>query len=336
MRRFTSCFTCVVSAIWFAAGAEAQGRGETPAIQPVTTQPASAPLADTQPPATQPSTPPAGHHEEPAPTTSPAGETPKGGFLFWPAPLALTDNISTDRPGFTNSPFVTPRGHTVIETGYTFTLDRQNGTRMSSHDLPELLIRTGLTDDVELRLNWTGVSFTETTFVDQDRAGRHYWHTEHADGATDMSVGFKAHLLKQSGALPSFAIIPSLSVPTGAAKTSSGDVVPEVDFPWNYALNDKWSIYGMAVVTMPNDARGHFFQARASAATCYQVTDKLSFFVEYFGLYPGARDADCQHNLDCGPILLINRNCQVDFRVGMGINGAAPDFFTGIGLSIRF
>jgi hypothetical protein len=71
-------------------------------------------------------------------------------------------------------------------------------------------------------------------------------------------------------------------------------------------------------------------------ATFYQFTPKLGGFVEYYGLYPSTRGSDCQHNIDFGPVVLVNDNFQIDIRAGFGLNAEAPDFIAGIGFCFRF
>lgn len=159
---------------------------------------------------------------------------------------------------------------------------------------------------------------------------------DHADGGTDMSLGFKTPLLKQDGLIPNLSLIPAISLPTGTSSKSTGDVDPEVRLAWNYGLTDKWSVYGVGLATALTDAHGRYLQSGASLATYYQFTPHLGGFVEYFGVYPGARGGDCQHNIDFGPVILINDNFQIDLRAGFGLNEEAPDFFTGIGFSFRF
>jgi hypothetical protein len=339
--RSAFAISCVVSVLALASAAFAQHvHPSTQPAQEATSQPA----ATSQPTATS----------QPAPTSQPAAESsqscidprllrafdlrqPSREFLFWPQPAPLEGNISTERPGFSDSAVLMPRGHVQLETGYTYTYDHvRPRTNISNHTLPEFELRTGVTDALELRVKWTGYSATDTLFVDQGRSGLHYWHRDHDDGWTDMSVGIKTPLLQQKGLIPNLAILPSLSIPTGSASKSTRNADFSLSLPWNYNITDKLVLYGDVILAIPTDAEGHWFQTSASTGVCYQLTDRLSWFFEYYGYYPSARGTDCQHNINTGPILLLTKNTQLDFRVGMGLNDEAPDLFTGVGFSVRF
>ena len=245
--------------------------------------------------------------------------------------------MASDRPGFSDSYSVVPRGYSHLEGGYSFYYDKENGDDTKNHVLGEFSLRTGLFENFELRLKWTGYSFTESHFETTSRwAGRHITATDHDDGGTDMSIGFKTQLLKQNGLVPNLSVIPAISLPTGTGTKSTGDVDPEVRLAWNYGVTDKLTIYGVGLAAGISDDEGRFFQAGASLAAYYQFTPKVGGFVEYYGLYPSTRDSDCQHNLDFGPVFLVNDNFQIDIRAGVGLNEEAPDFQAGIGFCYRF
>jgi len=261
----------------------------------------------------------------------------RGGFYIWPDRPPLEGSLSTDRPGFSDTYTLVPRGYHQLESGYSFYYDHEGSTRTKNHTLGEFSLRTGLTDWFELRIKWTGSSFTESHFETTSRwAGRHITATDHDDGGTDMSIGFKSPLLKQNGLIPNLSIIPAISLSTGTGSKSTGDVDPEVRLAWNYGINDKLTVYGVVLAAGVSDDEGRFFQSGASFAMSYVITDKVSWFTEYYGLYPSTRDSDCQHNLDFGPVFLINDNFQIDVRAGVGLNEEAPDFQAGIGFAYRF
>lgn len=322
-----AAFAAVLSA---AASAQDAPRATVPASQPASTsQPALRGSANSSGTAAFPESAPAVAPTEPA-------EAPPQGFWFW----NRTDkpgSIATDRPGFSDSYAVTPRGYSHLEFGYTYSHDSEAGTRTNNHTVGEFSLRTGITDDFELRVKWGGESLTESVYPATSRyAGRHIISRDHDDGGADMSIGFKSPLLRQSGLIPNLSVIPAISLPTGSGSKSTGDADPEVRLAWNYALTDKWSVYGVGLAAAPSDDRGRFFQAGASLATSYQFTPQIGGFVEYYGLYPSTRDSDCQHNIDFGPVFLLNDNMQIDVRAGFGLNEEAPDFIAGIGLCVRF
>lgn len=245
--------------------------------------------------------------------------------------------LATDRPGFSDTFAVVPRGYTHFESGYTFSYDREGTARTRNHLLGEFALRAGLFDNFELRIEWSGFSFTDSVFEGTSRwAGRRITVEDHSDGGTDMNIGFKTQILKQDGLIPNLSLVPAVYFPTGASGKTTGDVDPELRLAYHYGLTERWSLYGVGQVAALSDGDGRFVQSGASIATAYAFTPRLSGFIEYFGLYPSARDTDAQHNINFGPVFLIDDNMQIDARVGFGLNEDAPDFFATIGFSIRF
>lgn len=284
------------------------------------------------------------HEREP--TTQPAEEAEeevqaesKPGFFIWPEPAKLEGALSTDRPGFSDSAFLVPRGHAHLELGHVYSYDQEKHSETQNHTVPGTSLRVGLLDDFELRVKWSGMSMTESKFRDESpRTGRHFTNHQHDDGATDMSLGFKTPILKHTDTnhLPNVSMVPAISIASGSDNKTSGDADPSFELAWNYPVTPKFVLYGVGSIAGVSDAESRFPQAAASFAGCYTVTDKLSFFVEYFGIYPNSRNTDCQHNINGGPVYLITDNIQLDLAVGMGLNEEAPDFFINWGLSIRF
>lgn len=262
-------------------------------------------------------------------------EESRGGFWMFPEPAPL-GSIVTDRPGFSSSATLVPRGRTQIESGYTFTYDREGKKRVIDHTFPEIGLRTGLMDWLELRVNWAGGSLTETLDVIKTPAGRRVGHEDHDDGCTDMSVGFKLPLIRDREGLPNVSIIPSLGIPTGRDSKSANNVVPEIKLPWNYSVTPAFTVYGSVLGRVQDGPGGQFFQTAATLAGGYKVSDRVTLYLEYFGVYPNAEDSDCAHVLSAGPIIKISDNVSLDMRASAGLNEEAPDFQASIGFGIRF
>jgi hypothetical protein len=283
---------------------------------------------------------------KPQPTSQPAEEAEekveaesKPGFFLWPEPAKLEGPLSTDRPGFSTSASLVPRGHMHLELGHIYSYDQEQHTETQNHLFPGTGLRVGLLDDLELRVNWNGMSLTETKFRDESENGRRFTNHQHDDGAGDMSAGFKFPILKHDDTnhLPNVSLVPSLSLPTGGRTKTTGDVDPSLLLAWNYPVTNKFLVYGVGSIASVTDPEGdRFAQSSASLAGFYSVNDKLGFFLEYFGIYPNTHYTDCQHNINGGPVYLITDNIQLDFAVGMGLNEEAPDFFINWGVSIRF
>jgi hypothetical protein len=269
--------------------------------------------------------------------TTTAETTSSDGFWIFPEPAPL-GSIVTDRPGFSDAAALVPRGRFQIESGYTFTYDREHDRRVEDHNMPELAFRTGLTDWLEFRALWIGYSFSETLDQIKTTAGRRVNHEDHEEGCRDTNLGFKLPIACQKDGCwwPTVSVIPSLYVPTGKESKSADNVVPELKFPWNYAITKEFTVYGSILGRVPDSTEGQFFQTAVTLAGTYQVHECVSLYLEYFGNYPQIRDSDCSHLLSGGPVFKISDCVSLDTRVSVGLNEQAADFQTSIGLGIRF
>ena len=265
--------------------------------------------------------------------TGSAGPESPGGFRLDRA--ELTEPLVTDRPDFTESTDAVPRGHLQLESGYTFTYDREEQDRVHDHTAPELLLRISPLDNFELRLGWAGYSWTQSQFEGRTRADRRVTREEWEQGANDLSLGFKVKLVEQQGWRPHFGVIGQISVPSGSPSLSSGDVDPEVKLLWAYDLGERVALSGNVNLAVPTEDSHRFVQTAASLSLGVSLTEWLGTYVEYFGFYPNAHSTDAAHYLNGGFTFPIHRDFQIDLRAGAGLNEEADDFFTGVGFAWR-
>lgn len=244
--------------------------------------------------------------------------------------------LVTDRPDFTESTDAVPPGRYQLEGGYTFTLDDRRARRSRSHAAPELLLRSGLFEDLELRIGWEGYMWLNEQVPDRSRAGRSILRTERSHGDSDLYLGIKHKLVEQDGWRPHFGLIPAVTVPSGSADASSGDVDPEIKAAWAYDLAEGLSLAGNFNLGVPTDEGRRFIQPAASVSLAFDVLENAGAYVEYFGFYPAARDSGAAHTLNGGVSWRITERFQIDWRAGIGLNNEADDFFTGIGFAIRW
>ncbi len=250
-------------------------------------------------------------------------------------PSAMDKPLVTDRPDFTESTEVIPTAHTQFEIGYTFTYDREDGQRLRNHTFPEVLVRVGIASDFELRIGWEGYSISDELFDEPNRSGRLESRENTVQGSNDLSLGFKHKLLEQEGLLPHFGIISAISVPSGSPSLSSGDVDPSLVLLWAYDVNDTLAIAGNVGFAGITEGKERFLQTSTSLSLAMSLTDRIGFYIEYFGLYPSSMDTDDAHNINGGFTYLINNDFQLDIRLGAGLNDQADDIVAGIGFSLR-
>ncbi len=248
----------------------------------------------------------------------------------------MSEPLVTDRPDFTESTETIPPGHFQLESGYTFTYDRESKERLREHAAPELLLRVGMADNLELRFGWDGYAWSDTQFEGETRGGRAVTREASFQGAQDLSLGFKYKMAEQDGWVPHFGVIGAITVPSGSDGVSSGDVDPELVWLWAYDLSDNLSVAGNFGVGLPSNDGGRFFQGSASLSAVLALSEKVGAYIEYFGFYPNAEQSDAAHSVNGGITFLVNNNFQLDWRIGAGLNEEADDFFTGFGFAWRF
>lgn len=234
--------------------------------------------------------------------------------------------LVTDRPDFTEASSTVGRGVAQFEFGYTYTFDDGGVTSTKSHSFPEPLLRYGvLADWLEMRIGWN--------YANEESGG------VSASGSEDLYLGFKVGLTPQDGILPEMALIPQMTVPTGADSFSANEVLPGLNWIYGWELNDFLSTAGStqfnrALDETTGDAYTEWAQSWTIACS---LTDKVGAYTEYFGFYPTSADtASPEHYFNGGFTYLVSNDVQWDIRAGTGLNGAADDYFLGTGLSIRF
>ncbi|TVQ64979.1 MAG: transporter [Phycisphaerales bacterium] len=242
--------------------------------------------------------------------------------IFGRPAAPLDGPLIGDRPDGTESVQTVPRGRTQIETGYTYTTNKDRGEREHRHEAPEILVRFGLVDNVELRLEWPGYVWT-------DSDGR-----SSADGA-DFGVGMKVTLHDDADDPFRYGVLFGATFPTGGGEATEGDVVPELLLLLSYDLTDRLEIASNLRIDAPISDRGRYLGFGATLALGYELTERVGVYAEYYGFY-GASKVGPEHYANTGATYLINDNLQLDARIGAGLNDRADDLFVGAGVIVRF
>ncbi|WP_292444236.1 transporter [Methylibium sp.] len=247
-------------------------------------------------------------------------------FAADPAPLAylgieaepLEGDISTERPSFSTSPVPLAAGHLQLESGVQFTRIDSDADDVT---LPFALLRAGLGKNLELQLGWAGYSHTEI-------GGRSF------KGGTDMSLALKTQLTEQSGALPALGLLGQVSLPTGAKNKTSDSVDPSVGLLWTYDFA-RAGFFGTALLTSTTDDEDdRILQSGMGAGVGVPLAQQLSGYVEYFGIF--TEHEGPQHNANAGLIYLLSKDLALDGVIGGGLNRRAPDYYVGVGASVRW
>jgi Putative MetA-pathway of phenol degradation len=239
----------------------------------------------------------------------------------------LPDPLVTDRPDFTESTSIIPRGHFQIEGGYTFT--RQGDEDASS--LGELLLRVGAGERVEARF---GIGSYGT--VDPGVPG-----SSKLSGYEDPFIGVKIGLNASDPELlppgrPQMALLLSTSVPVGSDELTSDEWQPEGKLALGWDLTDFFSLSSNLIYGYPSDGDERYHQFGATLSAGFSLTDRLGAFVEAFGFNKESLNGSSTTYLDSGLAFRISNDIQLDVRVGAGLDDPSPNWFAGLGGGVRF
>lgn len=234
--------------------------------------------------------------------------------------------MATDRPDVTEASSTVGADVLQIETGYTYVRDRSDGDLSQSHSFPETLFRYG-----------TPIDWLELRFA--ANASQEISPMNSSAGVGDIYVGAKLGLTLQDRAFPEMALVPQMTIPTGASGFTSNKVLPGLNWLYGWDLNDQISTAGSSQFNFAVDEESNrdYTEWIQTWTVGYSLHDQVGAYTEWFAFFPhGSDSARTEHYANCGLTFAATADIQFDVRTGMGLNDAAADWFTGIGMAIRF
>jgi hypothetical protein len=264
-------------------------------------------------------------------TVSP-DEGPLPGARESPAEPAnpFEDRIETDRDSFTPSTKTAGPGLFILESSFTFEDNRHNP---ETYSFPELLVRYGLTERIELRLgcnyeiggSGSSVSGDED---EQDVAGGGIHHEAR------VFYGVKVQASKQDEWLPESCVILQGFTPTSGENTAT-QFAATYAFGWE--LPRKWRLDAAFRYAEESEAGDRFEVWAPSVVLRVPLGERVNIHAEYFGLFAQNKIDDfCREYFSPGVHYLVTPNVEVGVRVGWGLNEQSTRFFSNVGLGWRF
>jgi hypothetical protein len=231
------------------------------------------------------------------------------------------------RPGLQDRIVGAARGRLQLEGGYAFLSDATGGVRTTQHALPDLLVRYGLTDRLEVRLGWPGYVATR---YDGPLS------RSSSDDVLEPNVGFMFDLWPQRGIVPQTAALAAVPITLEGNPFALDGLQPLAQLLYRWQLTDRvaWGgTTGMALFDVRGD---HFVQLQQTVNVDYLLTCRLGIFGEWEMLVDhGSASDGAQHMLGGGVSRLLTERTQLTWKAGLGLNDAAPDFLTDIRLAYR-
>jgi hypothetical protein len=245
--------------------------------------------------------------------------------LFSLALIALAANaqelqtppISTERPTVGDSPDLIPAGSIQFENGAGATFQRTQFVG----DLPETLMRLGLSERAEIRYMWSDEIY-------QRSSTPHVASFQTMDPAFSVKVG----LGKANQVVPRSAIL-ALSLPIGGPSWTSGSYDPALIAIWTQTIGKKYFVNQVAEATLTTLDGARRTCWAPSVAGGRSLTETVTAFGEYAPTV--LQNGSLEYVVDGGFSLIHKKLTQLDIRTGYLHDSAGYHTLITFGYSIR-
>jgi len=245
-----------------------------------------------------------------------------------------TGEIETDRDSFTPATTLAAPTKTILESSYSFIDNRDFA---ETHSVPELLIRYGASDWLELRFGTnyeiggepTDVSSSEGAIGEELETGG-----SNLEEDVNVNYGAKIDLTDQSRWVPDSALILRGATPTAGNFTATSFVGTYVA---GWQLQNGW-VWDSAIRYGTSGVGSKRVETWApSSVIKVPLTEKTKAHIEYFGVFDNLPEGKARkHYISPGIHYLINKNLEIGIRVGWGLNHEAANFFSNVGIGWQF
>jgi hypothetical protein len=236
------------------------------------------------------------------------------------------EEMETDRDSFTPAISTVAPCRLMVESAYTFV---DNPDTAETHSFPELLVRLGVAEWLELRLGGNYEVGGESSGVSSGSPGVGLEEEGGIEEESNVSYGAKFFLTAQDAWLPASIVNVQAITPTSGPETATR-LIATYGAGWRFANGWQWDSsirYGLA------SAEGdHFNQWAPSTVLKVPVGERVNAHAEYFGIFTdGLADETVKHYVSPGVHYLVTENLEVGVRVGWGLNDQSADFFSNVG-----
>jgi hypothetical protein len=247
------------------------------------------------------------------------------------------DPVETDRDSFTPSTRTAGRHRLILESAYSFI---DNRGVPETHSFPELLLRYGAGEFLELRLGWNYEVGGGGSEVSGSEAGDFLppeGETLNDPGLLRehrVTYGLKAALTEQKTWVPESAFIVQGFTPTRGESTAT-EMVATYVFGWE--LPNRWKADAAVRYGTGSEGGDRFGTWAPSAVLKVPLGERWNVHGEYFGLFSQDKAEDTvRHYFSPGVHFLVTPDLEVGVRVGWGLNDQSARFFCNTGLGWRF
>jgi Putative MetA-pathway of phenol degradation len=161
--------------------------------------------------------------------------------------------------------------------------------------------------------------------------------TETVDGFSDIQARLKINLWGNDGGKTALAFFPFVKIPTYTS-LSNDHVEGGLILPFSLELNETMSLGLMPEVDIVHQEAGDGYDAEFvhTAVFGFDLNEKIGAFIEYVGVAGSGTEYEYQASTVVGITYSPSDHLQYDAGIRFGINDAAEDFGTFVGISTRF
>jgi Putative MetA-pathway of phenol degradation len=236
------------------------------------------------------------------------------------------DTIDPDRPDVASSAKTVGPRRVQVETGVLFSRTSVAGEPTERRLSAEALLRMGLTDRLEVRVDSAPIV-----------------RLRGAEDATDvgdftLSATWRFLEPPADSAWPALALNPFVKLPTAPAPIGTGKtdvgllLISSFELPARFALDLN---AGAAAVGQTRPS-GYLVQALTAASISRELGGRLSAFAEVFFASRDERDGRDMVGIGAGVMWKVLPTLALDAAVGTSLHGSLPDVVVRAGGSIRF
>lgn len=227
--------------------------------------------------------------------------------------LAAQNVINTDRPDQSDGTHIVEKNLFQVETGLQFSKSDEVTNGFDN----VTLIRFGVTRRFEVRL------LNQYSVVNDSNAN---------SGFRPLTISFKNQLCDQKGLMPKITLVSYFRLPFTLSPAFKGDHLGYTFIvAARHDLAPKMKVY--ANLGINRDQESTDVNYLATLEVNYNVTERFSSFIEYFGNY--AVHTSSSNGMDIGFIYAIKNNFAVDLAIGSPTMNLASNKFISFGISAR-
>lgn len=251
-----------------------------------------------------------------------------------PATADALRDFCPDRPGLGTPTCIADTGHVYVEGGIVdWTRENSGPTRTDSVMFNDVLVRYGVTDTLEARVEWDGYGIQRS----KDRATG---VSNRESGLGDTTFSVRQSLRNPDGSRLSAAVMPYITAPTGAEEIGARDWAGGIIAPVSFELVKSAVTFSLSPAIEANvnaDGKGRHPAYGSAASLIVTLQKSLSASIEGSVF----RDDDPSGHMTTALVGLAlgwqaNDNLQFDVGTILGLDAGSPDFELYTGFSRRF